>query len=75
VWILAIAGLLVLLLVVSAAIHPVFVPLCCVLLPIFLFGRLEDSARWVPASHRNDVLQSSEPVRPTLFQRPPPFFS
>jgi hypothetical protein len=74
-WILALVGVLALLLVVTAAIHPVFLPLCCVLLPIFLFGRLEDSTRWVAASYREDGLPIPEPDRPALFQRPPPFFS
>ncbi|HTH53269.1 MAG TPA: hypothetical protein VL495_04910 [Edaphobacter sp.] len=71
-WILVVAGFLMLLLAVSAAIHPVFVPLCWVLLPIFLFGRLEDSTRWAAASHGDDVRLSSEPDRTALFQRPPP---
>lgn len=74
-WILAIAGLLVLLLAVSAVIHPVFVPLCCVLLPIFLFGELEDSTRWVPLYPTDHLLPRSAPQRIALFQRPPPFFS
>lgn len=74
-WILALVGVLALLLVAAVAIHPMFVPLCCVLLPIFLFGRLEDRTRWVPASHSNDVLYRSEPDRPALFQRPPPLFA
>lgn len=74
-WILAVAGFLVLLLAVSAVIHPVFVPLCCVLLPIFLFGNLEDSTRWVPLYAGKDHRPRSAPNRTALFQRPPPFFS
>ena len=74
-WILAIAGFLALLLVVTAAVHPVLVPLCFVLFPIFLFGQIEDTARWFPAIFENEVLPNSHPVRSALFQRPPPSFS
>lgn len=74
-WILVVAGFLILLLVAATAIHPVFVPLCWVLLPIFLFGRLEGSSRRVTTSFADDVPWSSGPDLPALFQRPPPSFS
>lgn len=74
-WILAIVGFLALFLVVTAAIHPVWVPLCFVLFPVFLFGQIEHTARWSPAIFENAVLPNSHPVRSTLFQRPPPSFS
>jgi hypothetical protein len=72
-WILAVAGFLALLLVVSAVICPVFAPLCCVLLPIFLFWRLEGSTRSVTTLPGDDVPRRPEPYRTALFQRPPPF--
>lgn len=74
-WILAIMGFLALLLVVAAAVHPVLIPLGFVLFPIFLFGQIEDTARWFPAIFENEILPNSHPIRSALFQRPPPSFS
>ncbi|QNI37144.1 hypothetical protein [Edaphobacter albus] len=74
-WILAIVGFLALLLVVTAVVHPVLVPLCFVLLPVFLFGKIENTAQWSLAIVENEVLPNSHPVRSALFQRPPPSLS
>jgi hypothetical protein len=73
-WILAVAGFLVLLLALSAVIHPVFVPLCCILLPISLFGQVGNSKGWAPLYPTDNLLTISAPDRTALFQRPPPPF-
>jgi hypothetical protein len=71
----AVVGLLVLLLAVTATSHHLFVPLCFVLLPVFLFGRVENSAQRLQVAFGCNERRSSDPDLPALFQRPPPSLS
>jgi hypothetical protein len=74
-WMVAVVGLLVLLLAVTTASHHLFVPLCFVLLPVFLFGRVENSEQRLSIAFGCDARHSSDPDRSALFQRPPPFLA
>jgi hypothetical protein len=53
----------------------VFVPLCVVFLPVFLFDRIENSTTKIPVVVHYDLNRRPEPSRSALFQRPPPSLS
>jgi len=73
-WVAALVALVLLVMVVASASHVVAAPLFVVLSPVFLFAMIEIEDR-SPIYLEREELLPPEPVRPSLFQRPPPLFS
>jgi len=68
-------SLLLLLLTAHSADHHGLVAIGFVLIPVFLFGRVVIEATMWPVDQKDDGNNLPIPVRPSLFQRPPPFIS
>ena len=72
VFIVAAMSLLLLLLIPHAGNHHGLELACFVLLPVFLFGRVDMQERLWTAVSASDGLLCPSAARPSLFQRPPP---
>ena len=75
VWVVAVVTVLLLIVAVGAASHHVAVPLCAILLPVFLFAMVEIEERRLAGVGDAGCHRLLNSEHPSFFQRPPPFFA